>query len=229
MSANPVWIEPGTRPRFPDASRYDEDGLVAVGGDLSPARLLLAYEKGIFPWYDETTPPLWWSPDPRCVLTPEGLHVSRSLARTIRRGGFTLTWNRAFDDVVRACGEEREGGTWLLPEMAEAYGRLHRLGHAHSVEVWRGATLAGGLYGVQRGALFAAESKFHRERDASKVALVAAVRSLAAAGIEVFDIQMPTPHLLSLGAETWTRRRYLDAIAGAVKRDVDLRDVRLSA
>ncbi|MCG3134963.1 MAG: Leucyl/phenylalanyl-tRNA--protein transferase [Planctomycetes bacterium] len=225
MSARPVWIEPGSRPRFPDPSRFDEEGLVAVGGDLAPERLLLAYERGIFPWYDEGTPPLWWSPDPRCVMTPEGLHVSRSLARTIRTGGFEVTWNRSFGEVIRGCAQEREGGTWLLPEMIAAYERLHAAGAAHSVEVRRGGRLAGGLYGVQRGALFCAESKFHRERDASKVAVVAAVRSLFAAGIDVFDVQMPTPHLESLGAETWPRARYLKAVAAAVRKPIDLRSI----
>jgi leucyl/phenylalanyl-tRNA--protein transferase len=207
---------------FPPADSADEDGLVAVGGDLSPRRLLLAYDCGIFPWYDEGLPPLWWSPDPRTVLDAAQLHVSRSLARTLRRGRFTLTFDRAFADVMRGCAEGRRGGTWIIPEMSAAYERLHRLGHAHSVEAWDGDELVGGLYGVHRGGLFAAESMFHRATDASKVALVAAVRSMFRAGIEVFDVQMTTPHLLRLGAEEWPRKRYLRRVAEVREKPVSL-------
>jgi leucyl/phenylalanyl-tRNA--protein transferase len=214
------------RPRaplwFPPADCADEDGLVAVGGDLSSARLLLAYDSGLFPWYDEGLPPLWWSPDPRTVLDAAHLHVSKSLARTLRRGRFSLTFDRAFADVMRGCAEGREHGTWILPEMIVAYKRLHRLGHAHSVEAWDGDELVGGLYGVQRGGLFAAESMFHRATDASKVALVAAVRSMFRAGIEVFDVQMTTAHLASLGAEEWTRERYLRRVAEVREKRVSL-------
>lgn len=219
---DPVWLLPGAPLWFPAVHRADEDGLVAVGGDLSPERLLLAYERGIFPWYDEDVPPLWWSPDPRTVITDASLHVSRSLARTLRSGRFRPTWNRAFGEVIRACRELREDGTWLLPEMVEAYERLHVLGHAHSVEIWRGDALVGGLYGVQRGALFAGESMFHRERDASKAALVAVVRSVFAAGIELFDVQMTTEHLLSMGAFEVRRAEYVAAAAAAALRPVDL-------
>ena len=205
------------RPRaplwFPPADSADEDGLVAVGGDLSPERLLLAYDSGIFPWYDQGLPPLWWSPDPRTVVDAAHLHVSKSLARTLRRGRFALTFDRAFAEVVRGCAEGRRGGTWIIPAMRTAYERLHRLGHAHSVEAWDGDALVGGLYGVHRGGLFAAESMFHRATDASKVALVAAVRSMFRAGIEVFDVQMTTPHLAGLGAEEWPRARYLRRVA----------------
>ena len=218
----PAFLRPGAPPRFPDAARADEDGLVAIGGDLTPARLLAAYDHGIFPWYDAGLPPMWWSPEPRVVITPEGLHVSRSLARTIRRGRFRLTWDGAFARVIRECAQRREQGTWLLPEMIEAYERLHALGHAHSLEAWDGERLAGGLYGVHRGGLFAAESMFHRVTDASKVALVAAVRSLARAGIDVFDVQMMTPHLARLGAEEWPRRKYLRRVAEVCRKRVDL-------
>jgi leucyl/phenylalanyl-tRNA--protein transferase len=209
----PAHLRPRAPLWFPPADGADADGLVAVGGDLWPARLLLAYDSGIFPWYDEGLPPLWWSPDPRTVIDAEGLHVSRSLARTIRRGRFAVTLDRAFDDVMRACAERPGHGTWILPEMLAAYGRLHRLGHAHSVEAWDGDALVGGLYGVHRGALFAAESMFHRATDAGKVALVAAVRSFFRAGIEVFDVQMTTPHLASLGAEELPRTEYLRRVA----------------
>jgi leucyl/phenylalanyl-tRNA--protein transferase len=216
------FLRPGGTADFPSPEDADEDGLVAVGGDLSPARLLRAYDLGIFPWFDEDTPPLWWSPDPRAVLTAEGLHVSRSLARTLARGRFRFSLDRAFGDVIRACAEERDGGTWLLPEMIEAYERLHALGHAHSVEAWEDGKLAGGLYGVRRGGLFAAESMFHRTTDASKAALVAAVRSLFRAGIEVFDVQFVTPHLARMGAEWWPRRRYLARVAAVRGKAVDL-------
>lgn len=218
----PVWLPPGAPLRFPSARGADPDGLVAVGGDLSPERLLLAYEKGIFPWSEEGLPPLWWSPDPRAVVTPRSLHVSRRLERTLRSGRFGVTWNRAFGEVIRACATGREGGTWLVPDMIAAYERLHALGHAHSVEVWSGDVLAGGLYGVQRGALFAGESMFHRATDASKAALVAAVRSLFAAGITLFDVQLETPHLASMGAVVWSRERYLRAAARASRVRVDL-------
>jgi leucyl/phenylalanyl-tRNA--protein transferase len=217
-----AYLRPGGPLAFPPAGSADEEGLVAIGGDLSARRLLLAYDSGIFPWYDEGLPPLWWSPDPRGVMTADGLHVSRSLARTLRSGRFRFTWDAAFGRVIRACAEEREGGTWLLREMIEAYERLHRLGHAHSVEAWEGDALAGGLYGVHRGGLFAAESMFHRATDAGKAALVAAFRSLFRAGIEVFDVQFVTPHLASLGAVEWPRSLYLRRVAEVRGRPVKL-------
>lgn len=200
---------------------YDDEGLVAVGGDLSVARLLLAYDSGIFPWYDEGLPPLWWSPNPRAIIEPARLHVSRSMLRVMRHGGFRVTWNRAFGAVMRGCAD-REEGTWILPEMLEAYAELHRLGHAHSIEVWLGPELAGGLYGVQRGGLFAAESMFHRATNASKLALIAAVRAVASRGIELFDTQLLTPHLASLGASALPRREYLARLARARHLSVDL-------
>jgi leucyl/phenylalanyl-tRNA--protein transferase len=218
----PLWLERGAPLVFPDPRGADAVGLCAVGGDLSVERLVFAYSNGIFPWFDESEPPCWWSPDPRCVFTPDGLHVPRRLARRIRRGGFELTWNRAFADVMRACGE-REQGSWIFAEMLDAYAALHDAGHAHSLEVWADGELAAGIYGVQVGRLFAAESKFHRVRDLSKVALVACVRSLFAAGIELFDVQMPTPHLMSLGAAEWPRWRYLEALRRVVERECDLR------
>ncbi|HEV8548112.1 MAG TPA: leucyl/phenylalanyl-tRNA--protein transferase, partial [Polyangiaceae bacterium] len=189
---------------------------------LSPSRLLVAYEQGIFPWYAEGLPPMWWCPDPRAVAEPATLHVSKSLARELRKGRFNVTFDHAFADVMRECGREREGGTWILPEMFEAYVHLHALGHARSFEVWLDERLVGGLYGVQRGALFAAESMFHRETNASKVALVAAVRSLFAAGIELFDVQFTTPHLASLGIHDLPRRAYLARLRVAVAKNVRL-------
>ncbi|MEP7052347.1 MAG: leucyl/phenylalanyl-tRNA--protein transferase [Pseudomonadota bacterium] len=214
----PQFILPGAPPAFPDPNTADDEGLLAIGGDLSPERLVHAYQHGIFPWYDEGLPPMWWSPNPRAVLDPEHLHVSRSLARVLRSERFRVSFNEAFQDVMLECGRERDSGTWILPEMVDAYCALHQLGRAHSVEVWRGEQLVGGLYGVQCGALYAAESMFHRERDASKVALISAVRALFAAGIALFDVQFLTPHLASLGAYEVPRARYLELAAEASQR-----------
>lgn len=219
----PVFLPTHGALQFPDPIEYDAEGLLAVGGDLAPERLLLAYGSGIFPWYSEGYVPMWWSPDPRALLDPAHLHVSRSLARTIRRGGFELGWNRCFERVMRACGEQRKGGTWILAEMLTAYGELHRRGCAHSLEVFADGELVGGLYGVQIGGLFAAESMFHHRTDMSKVALAAAVHSLFAAGIELFDVQFVTTHLATMGAHAVPRQEYLRRLAVARDRVVDLR------
>lgn len=224
----PVLLSPGAPPVFPDPRRGDDEGLVAIGGDLSSERLLAAYASGIFPWYNEGFPVLWWSPNPRAVLPAEDLHISRSLQRRLARRDYALTWNLAFAEVIAACGEGRKGGTWIVPEMRIAYQRLHRAGFAHSVEVWQQNRLVGGLYGVQSGALFAAESMFHRETDASKVAVVAASRSLRRAGIQVFDVQFATPHLRSLGVREISRDDYLARVAGASRTPIDLARLRLS-
>ena len=206
-----------------------------MGADLSVARLLHAYETGLFPWYEEGGPRLWWSPDPRCVMTTERLHVARRLQRTLRRSlagggggesGLRLTWNQAFVDVMLACAE-RDEGSWIFPEMLQAYTGLFEAGCAHSLEVWRGSLLVGGLYGVQRGALFAAESMFHRETDMSKVALVVALRSLWRAGVRLFDVQMMTPHLASLGAFELSRREYLERLQGVISEPVRLDSLEL--
>ncbi|HEX5102022.1 MAG TPA: leucyl/phenylalanyl-tRNA--protein transferase [Polyangiaceae bacterium] len=224
----PVLLPPGASLAFPDPEESDAEGLLAVGGDLTPERLLLAYENGIFPWYAAGLPPMWWSPDPRAVIDPSSLHVSKSLARALKKTRFTVTFDRAFEDVMLECGREREGGTWILPEMVDAYLRLHELGHARSIEVWLGARLVGGLYGVQRGALFAAESMFHRETNASKVALVAAVRTLFGAGIELFDVQFTTPHLVSMGVYDLPRAAYLARARAAAGKHVSLDGVAIS-
>jgi leucyl/phenylalanyl-tRNA--protein transferase len=194
---------------------------LAVGGDLSPARLLLAYESGIFPWYSAGVPPLWWSPNPRALMDREHLHVSRSLARTLRRGPFTVTFDSAFHQVISGCASNREGGTWILPEMMLAYTQLHQLGHAHSFEVWHEGQLAGGLYGVRRGALFAAESMFHVVTDASKVALAVALDTMFRAGCQMFDVQFVTEHLASLGAYEVSRTEYLGQLRGAIQHAVE--------
>lgn len=202
----PWWIPPGdTSLRFPDPSLAlrDPDGLLAIGGDLSPQRILSAYRQGIFPWYSDEQPILWWSPDPRTVLLPDHLKISRSLRKTLRKGHFRITLDRAFADVIDACARPRAGssGTWITNEMAEAYTLLHRAGHAHSVEAWLGGELAGGLYGVSIGRVFFGESMFSRRTDASKVAFVYLVTQLKAWGFPLVDCQVHSEHLASLGAE----------------------------
>jgi leucyl/phenylalanyl-tRNA--protein transferase len=222
----PVLLLPGGPLGFPNPNDADDEGLLAVGGDLSAPRLLHAYEQGIFPWYDEGVPPLWWSPNPRAVIEPERLHVSRSLRRLLSHQRFVVTFDQDFELTMRECGK-REAGTWILPEMIEAYVELHRLGHAHSFEVWEAGELVGGLYGVARGGLFAAESMFHRQTDASKVALVHAARSLFAAGIELFDVQLLTNHLASMGAIEIPRRIYLERARVASRKPVPLKGLSL--
>lgn len=208
----------GTPPQMPfpspNRAETDPDGLVAVGGDLTPTRLINAYRCGIFPWYSAGQPLLWWSPDPRMVLFPSKLHVSRSLRKVLRKGYFRVTFDRAFDAVIQGCAQPRrdQGGSWLTPEMIQAYGRLHRLGVAHSVECWQGETLVGGLYGVQLGRIFFGESMFHRVTDASKVAFVELTRTLEARGCPLIDCQVHSDHLASLGAELVPRPRFLEIL-----------------
>lgn len=195
----------------------DDLGLVGVGADLKPSRLLEAYAHGIFPWYDEDGPILWWSPNPRAIFELDAVHVSRRLRRTMRSGLFTVTVDQAFGAVIRGCGEGREEGTWITPEMIEAYEHLHRLGPAHSVEVWHEGELVGGLYGVALGGLFAGESMFTRVRDASKVALVSLVDRLRLRGFTLFDIQFVTPHTTRLGAIEIPRAEYLRRLQAALR------------
>lgn len=221
MKPLPWFLPAGGAPGFPDPRHAEADGLVAYGGDLSVSRLLDAYDHGIFPCFGEDSPPLWWSPHPRAIMTPASLHVSRRLARTLRGSTFRWTWNTSFPAVIDGCAEGRPD-PWILPGIRAAYVELHRLGHAFSIEVWSGTALAGGLYGVQRGAAFAAESMFHRATDASKVALVVAVRSLFRAGIRLFDVQYVTEHLASMGAFAIARATYLDRLQQARARTVDL-------
>jgi leucyl/phenylalanyl-tRNA--protein transferase len=194
-----------------DRAMRDPNGLLAAGGDLSPQRLLDAYMRGIFPWFGEDDPLLWWSPDPRMVLFVDELHVSRSLRRVAKSGRFDVRFDTAFHDVMRACGEPRPGqdGTWITPEMIAAYSTLWRLGYAHSIESWSGGELAGGLYGVAIGRMFFGESMFTRKSDASKVAFVATVRQLNRWGFRLIDCQMPTAHLASLGARQIPRDEFL--------------------
>ena len=209
------------RDPFPpvESALRDPDGLLAAGDDLSPERLVDAYARGIFPWFGGDDPVLWWSPDPRMVLWLRDLHVSRSLRRVIRSERYAVTVDTAFPQVVAECAEPRdaEGGTWITAEMAEAYTRLAALGFAHSVEVWSGDTLAGGLYGVALGRMFYAESMFSRRRDASKIALAYLVAQLERWGFELIDCQMSTTHLASLGAREIRRAefiRFVDRLVG---------------
>lgn len=191
-----------------DPARADADGLVAVGGDLRPARLLEAYRRGVFPWYSDGLPVLWWSPDPRAVIPLDGFHLPRRMVRTIRAARFRVTINRDFAGVVAGCADRPEG-TWITSDMAAAYAELHHLGLAHSVEVWAGEALAGGLYGVALGGFFAGESMFTRVRDASKVALAATVGRLSERGFALFDVQYATAHTARLGAAEIPRAEYL--------------------
>lgn len=208
---------PPSRYAMPDPRDALASGLLAGGGDLEPGTILAAYRAGIFPWPDATGTLYWWSPDPRAIMPLDGMHVSRSLRRTQRRGVFHVTTDRACADVIAACGD-RADGTWITPAMHLAYVRLHELGWTHSVEVWDGAALAGGLYGVAIGGLFAAESMFHRARDASKIALAALVERLRAHGFSLLDVQLRTPHLASLGVVEIPRARYLELLAAAIAR-----------
>lgn len=198
---------------FPPVESADADGLLALGGKLAPDWLLDAYQHGIFPWPFTADLRLmaWWSPDPRAILELDELYVSRRLARTCRSGRFEVTCDQDFVGVLDGCATEngRRGATWLLPAMIRAYTRLHELGYAHSVEVWHDGQLAGGTYGVALGGLFAAESKFYRVRDASKVALVHLVQHLRARGYCLLDLQQLTPHTARLGAKEIPRRDYL--------------------
>lgn len=202
---------------LPDVSKAlrNPDGLLAIGGNLEPATLLNAYRRGIFPWYSQGQPILWWSPDPRCVLEPGQVRISRSLARTLKRNKFKVSFNQAFTDVVRGCSAPRAGdaNTWITADMAEAYTRLHRLGHAISCECWHEGVLAGGLYGVAIGRVFFGESMFSRKPDASKVALVYLADMLDKRRFRLIDCQVHSRHLESLGAKSMPR----DTFTGILK------------
>jgi leucyl/phenylalanyl-tRNA--protein transferase len=206
------------RPVF-DPARADDMGLVAVGGDLKPATLLRAYRCGVFPWFSDGDPILWWSPDPRAIIELDGLHVSRRLRRTIRSGKFRITINRDFAGVIDACADRAEG-TWITAEMREAYLELHRLGWAHSIEAWHAGVLAGGIYGVAIGGFFAGESMFTRVSNASKVALAALVERLRERRFQLFDIQFTTDHTIRMGATVIRRLEYLQRLRKAVQSDV---------
>ena len=213
------WLR-GDQP-FPPVSKAlrSPNGLLCAGGDLSPGRLVEAYRHGIFPWFSEGDPILWWSPDPRMVLFPAELRVSRSLGKTLARGVYETRMDSAFRAVIEACAAPRDahGGTWIVPEMIEAYVRLHELGFAHSVESWRDGELAGGLYGVSLGQVFFGESMFTRATDASKVALVRLVEHVAARGCRVIDCQQATAHLASLGAREIPRAAFAQLLEESIQ------------
>ncbi|MEC4676631.1 MAG: leucyl/phenylalanyl-tRNA--protein transferase [Nitrospirota bacterium] len=209
---------------FPPSEMAEDNGLLAVGGDLSERRLLLAYSLGIFPWYSDGSPILWWSPDPRLVLIPEELRVSRSLRQVIKKGIYSVTMDVAFDVVIRNCAAGRgrkEEGTWITDEMINAYNRLHELGFAHSVEVWRDGSMVGGLYGVAMGAVYFGESMFSEMKDASKVALVKLVGYLIEKGYKLIDCQVPTEHLISMGAKEVSREEFQVMFEKALKVSMD--------
>ncbi|MEI6302574.1 MAG: leucyl/phenylalanyl-tRNA--protein transferase [Betaproteobacteria bacterium] len=198
-----------------ESALKDPNGLLAAGGELTTERLLAAYRRGIFPWYSAGQPVLWWSPDPRMVLFPPELKVSRSLARVVRNGNHEIRLDHDFAAVMQACAEPRRGqdGTWISAQMCAAYLRLHQLGYAHSVETWMDGELAGGLYGVAIGGMFYGESMFMRRRDASKIAMVHLVHQLEARGIKMIDCQMHTGHLASLGAREIPRTEFSQRLA----------------
>ncbi len=208
------------RLEFPHPHLADENGIVAFGADLNPTRVMLAYRNGIFPWYNAGDPILWWSPDPRLVLYLDDLIVRKSLKKKLKQ--FDITIDKAFDEVVHSCSKISrvdQEGSWILPEVEEAYSTLHALGHAHSIEAWQDDELVGGLYGVVVGGMFCGESMFSKRSDASKAALVALVEHLKRADFKMIDCQIPTDHLKSLGAVEISRDRFLQELA--LLRDSD--------
>ncbi|MDT8446670.1 MAG: leucyl/phenylalanyl-tRNA--protein transferase [bacterium] len=210
---------------FPHPEEAETEGILAVGGGLEPERLLLAYQMGIFPWYDHNTPILWWSPDPRLLIYPKEVHVSKTLKRVLRSGKFRVSFDQAFGQVIEACAvTKREGqeGTWILDEMVEAYTELHRQGYAHSVECWEEGVLVGGLYGISIGAAFFGESMFSHRPDASKTALVYLCAQLDAWNFELVDCQVPTDHLKRMGAIEVPRRLFLEQLGQALQQETRL-------
>jgi leucyl/phenylalanyl-tRNA--protein transferase len=206
---------------FPPPHYASKEGLLAVGGDLSEERLLLAYRMGIFPWYIEGEPILWWSPDPRLVLYPENLHVSRTLKKILKKRTFQITVDREFDTVIKSCAEIRThngDGTWILDEIMTAYSRLHRSGYAHSVEAWQDGELAGGLYGVSLGRCFFGESMFSRVSNASSVALITLIRHLQRLAFDLIDCQVSTSHLMRFGACEISRSLFLKTLRKSLTR-----------
>lgn len=215
------WLGPSVV--FPDPEEAEPEGILAIGGDLRPARLLEAYRRGIFPWYDEP-PILWWSPDPRLVLVPDELKVARSLRATLRKGTFEFRVDTAFREVMLGCASIKrthEDGTWISDAILDAYTRLHAMGYAHSAESWADGELVGGLYGLCLGGCFFGESMFSRRSDASKAALVGMVAELKTRGVELIDCQVTTEHLLSLGAREIPRREFTARLAELTARPTD--------
>jgi leucyl/phenylalanyl-tRNA--protein transferase len=207
---------------FPPAEQALEtpNGLLAWGGDLQPERLLQAYRQGIFPWYSQGQPILWWNPAPRCVLLPSRVYASKRTRRRYNGGIYKLSIDRAFDEVIEACAQPREyeSSTWITREMIDAYSLLHRMGHAHSLEVWRDGSLAGGIYGLHLGGMFFGESMFSRQTDASKIALIGLCRILEAHGFDLLDCQVGNPHLITMGAEDISRPEFESTLKVSVAR-----------
>lgn len=206
---------------FPPPHEAIKEGLLAVGGDLRVERLLLAYSLGIFPWYSEEDPILWWSPDPRLVLLPGDFHMSRSLGKLLRKDRFSVSSDSAFEDVIRGCAEDRAGGhegTWIIPEVIDAYCRLHQAGFAHSVEAWQGKRLVGGLYGVSLGGTFFGESMFTRVSNASKVAFAVLIAHLRTMHFDLIDCQVTTTHLIRMGAREIPRKEFLRRLRRSLAR-----------
>lgn len=207
--------------QFPSPNSASEEGLVAVGGEITTKRVLSAYRQGIFPWYSEDQPVLWWSPEPRAILYPDGIKISRSLKKTLRRNKFSITADTAFSEVVKSCAGLRTqsptGGTWITAEMMDTYNRLHQLGYGHSIEVWDQEKLVGGLYGLSLGSAFFGESMFSHQTDASKLALVSLAKFSKSSGIDFIDCQLPTDHLASMGAINISRKEYLRILEAALK------------
>ncbi|WP_409308987.1 leucyl/phenylalanyl-tRNA--protein transferase [Pectobacterium sp. B1J-3] len=193
----------------PGYALHEPNGLLAFGGDLSPVRLKTAYRQGIFPWYSPGEPILWWSPDPRAVLFPNEFHISRSLKKFLRKHDYSVTINRAFNDVITACSREHEGGTWITPEIIAAYCELHQSGQAHSVEVWQNSALVGGLYGIAQGSLFCGESMFSLAENASKYALLTFQQHFTDCGGRLIDCQVLNAHTASLGVREIPREHFL--------------------
>ena len=197
---------------FPSPELASAEGIIAVGGDLQPERVMLAYRKGIFPWFESDDFLLWWSPDPRMVLFPDQLKISKSMRTILRKKQFDVTFNKAFDQVVESCAKVKrfgQNGTWITPGLMEVYSTLHTQGHAHSVEVWEEGSLVGGLYGIDLGTVFCGESMFSKSSNASKVALIFLVKELKKNKYELIDCQVPTQHLASMGAEPISRTKFL--------------------
>ena len=197
---------------FPSPEQASDEGIVAVGGDLKPERVMLAYRKGIFPWFESDDFLLWWSPDPRMVLFPDQVKISKSMRIVLRKKQFEVTFNKAFDDVVEACAKVKrfgQNGTWITPGLMEVYSTLHIQGHAHSVEVWEEGVLVGGLYGIDLGTVFCGESMFSKSNNASKVALISLAKELKKNNYKLIDCQVPTQHLASMGAESIPRSEFL--------------------
>ena len=217
------WLDPMDAPVFPCTSRalVDPNGLLAAGGSLDADWLLAAYREGIFPWYEQGQPVLWWAPDPRLVLEPGRVVVSRSLRKLIRKQIYRISFDTAFISVIEACQNSggRENATWITSEMKTAYVNLHKLGHAHSIEVWHDESLVGGLYGLALGKAFFGESMFSAQPNASKLALVALSRQLEARGYGLIDCQVHSDHLVSMGAETLSRRDFQETLAALLSRE----------